>query len=26
LAEGLYRVDGDYAILGKMREWFARAR
>ena len=24
LAEGLYRVDGDYAILGKMREWFAR--
>ena len=26
LAEGLYRVDGDYALLGKMREWFARAR
>ncbi len=26
LAEGLYRVDGDYAILAKMREWFARAQ
>ena len=25
LAEGLYRVDGDYAILAKMREWFVRA-
>jgi hypothetical protein len=24
LAEGLYRVDGDYVILAKMREWFAR--
>jgi len=26
LAEGLYRVDGDFAVLGKMREWFAAAR
>jgi putative sterol carrier protein len=26
LAEGLYRVDGDFAILANMREWFARVR
>jgi putative sterol carrier protein len=26
LAEGLYEVDGDFAVLGKMREWFAPAR
>jgi putative sterol carrier protein len=25
LAEGRYRVDGDYVILAKMREWFMRA-
>jgi putative sterol carrier protein len=24
LAEGLYRVEGDYAVLAKMREWFTR--
>ena len=22
LADGLYQVQGDYAILGKMNEWF----
>lgn len=26
LAQGLYKVEGDYVILGKMREWFARVR
>jgi putative sterol carrier protein len=25
LADGLYRVEGDYAVLGKMRDWFAAA-
>jgi len=25
LAEGLYRVEGDSAVLGRMREWFALA-
>ena len=25
LGEGLYRVEGDYAVLAKMREWFTRA-
>lgn len=26
LAEGLYQVEGDFAILAKMGEWFAAAR
>jgi len=25
LAQGLYRVDGDFALLIKMQQWFARA-
>jgi len=25
LADGLYQVEGDYAILAKMRAWFAAA-